>query len=147
MLYQMSQQNCIARPQFAGVQPFVHPGTMFPRYAVATGTCIINPQCMHEGVVVSLCVYVFVYHASCYMPHFASKIRCLRFFNGVFQICNVWLLLRVLCSKVLVSFADHCGLPHSLTSSQWTKEPGMAYFQHEECVQLVIASTTQLTHH
>lgn len=37
MLYQMSQQNCIARPQFAGVQPFVHPGTMFPRYAVATG--------------------------------------------------------------------------------------------------------------
>ena len=37
MLYQMSPQNCIARPQFAGVQQFMHPGTIFPRYTVTTG--------------------------------------------------------------------------------------------------------------
>ena len=41
MLYQMSPQNCIARPQYAGVQPFMHPGTVFPRYAVTAGTCTI----------------------------------------------------------------------------------------------------------
>ena len=45
MLYQMSPQSCIPRPQFAGVQQLVHPGAMFSRYAVAPGntqkhTCV-----------------------------------------------------------------------------------------------------------
>ena len=37
MLYQMSPQSCIPRPQYAGVQQLVHPGAMFSRYAVAPG--------------------------------------------------------------------------------------------------------------
>ena len=49
--------------------------------------------------------------------------------------------------KVLVSFANHCGLPCSLTSSRWTKELAVASFQRKECIQLAIAFTTQLTHH
>ena len=44
-----------------------------------------------------------------------------------------------LCSVVL---ADHRGLPRSLTSSRWTKEPAMVSYQHEECVQLAIGSIT-----
>ena len=106
---------------------------------------IINPRHMRE-VYSSLCVCVCLSVttlAATYLV-FTSKIRCLTVHYGVFQICNMWLLP---CSKVLASFADHRGLPHPLTSSRWTKAPAMASFQREECVQLVIASTTRLTHH
>ena len=74
--------------------------------------------------------------------------HCLRGFYGGFQICIMWLLLKILCSNLVVSFsADHSGLSRSIKSSQWTKGTAMASFQRKECVQLTIASTTQLTHH
>ena len=77
----------------------------------------------------------------------SSKIGRPRILYGVFQIFNVWLLLKMLCFKVLASFADHRSLPCSLTSSRWTKEPAMASFLGKEYVQLVITSITQLTHY
>ena len=85
----------------------------------------------------SVCVFVTTL-AITYLFFFTSKTMCLRVLYGVFQICNMWLLLKMLCSKVLASFTDHCGLPCPLTSSQWTKEPGMASYQCKECIQLVI---------
>ena len=52
MLYQMSPQSCIPRPQYAGVQQLVHPGAMFSRYAVAPGNT-------HKHTY-NICVYVRV---------------------------------------------------------------------------------------
>ena len=75
---------------------------------------------------------------------YTLKVRCHGVLYGAFKVFIVWLLLKTLRSKVLASFADHhC----SVTSSQWAKETAMASFQLEECVQLVIAPTTRLTHH
>ena len=58
----------------------------------------------------------------------------------------LWLLLKMLRSKVLASFADRYYLPCFLTSSCWTEETVIGSFQHEECVQLAIVPITQLTH-
>ena len=79
---------------------------------------LINPQRMCEGYggqSVYVCLSVTTLAAT-YLV-LTSKIRCLRVLYGILQICNMWLLLRMLCSKFLASFADHCSLPHSLTSS------------------------------
>ena len=65
----------------------------------------------------SVCVCLSVTTLAAIYLVFTSKIRCLRVLYGVFQICNVWLLLRILCLKVLASSADHSGLPRFLTSS------------------------------
>ena len=47
-------------------------------------------------------------------------------FYGVFKICIVCISLKMLCSKVLATFADHLCLLCYLTSSPWTKETAMA---------------------
>ena len=54
----------------------------------------------------------------------------------VLQICNVWLSLKVLLSKVMALFAYHYCLPRSLTSSRWTEETAVS---SEECVRSSIA--------
>ena len=49
----------------------------------------------------SVCVFVY-YHVGCYVPrlHFCmSKARFHGVHGGIFQICSVWLLLKMLCSK------------------------------------------------
>ena len=78
---------------------------------------IINPRHMREGYGShSVCVCLSVTMLAATHLVFTSKVRCLRVPYGIFQICNVWLLLKMLCSKVLASFADHCSLPCSLMS-------------------------------
>ena len=68
----------------------------------------------HQGYGSCVCVFV-CYHTSCYIPHFYVENRVI---GGNFQIFKMWLLLRMLCSIVLASFADHRGLPRSLMSSR-----------------------------
>ena len=71
--------------------------------------------------VVVICVCVSVcYRNSCYIP-------CLYVEDKVpLGFCIVWLLLKMLCSKVLATFADHLCLLCFLTSSRWTKGTAMA---------------------
>ena len=57
----------------------------------------------------------------------------------------MWLSLKMLHSKVLVSFSDHNCLSRFLTSSLWTEKTAMASFQqdyHYICVDLAIAPKT-----
>ena len=77
---------------------------------------------------VSVCVSS--YHAktaTCLI--YTLKVRC-QTFCADFSVCIVWILSKMLCSKVL-TFADHLCLLHFLTSSQWTKETDMASFQED----------------
>ena len=90
--------------------------------------------------VVSLCVCLSVTTLT------ATYIVCkaeVRYHNmvlyGVLQICNVWLSLKTLLSKVMALFAYHCCLPRSLTSSPWTEEIAVSSFLDEECIRSSIA--------
>ena len=66
----------------------------------------VNPRRMHKGYGSrSLCVCAYLVYT--------LKVRCHRVLYGVFKVFIVWLSLKMLCSKVLVSFADH-HLPPSL---------------------------------
>jgi hypothetical protein len=47
------------------------------------------------------------------------------------------LLLKMLYSRVVASFADHRSLSRSLASSQWTKETAFCFFQLEEILCMV----------
>ena len=107
---------------------------------------------MQEGygsrsVCVCVCICLSVTTLAAAYLVYTLKARCHRIFYGVFKVFVVWLSLKTLCSKVLVSFADHHCLLYSVTSSQWTKETALAYFQLEECVQLMTAPITRLTCH
>ena len=113
---------------------------------------LINPRHMCRKVVVvilSMCVSV------CLLPRWnllhTSFVRRKQGVIGFFTVFSrffvVWLLLKMLRSKVLASFADRHCLSRFLMSSRWTEETAIASFQCEECIQLAIASTTQLTHH
>ena len=62
---------------------------------------------------------------------YTLKIWCRMVLYGVFKIFVVWLLLKMLCSKVLESFADHNHLSHFLMSSLWIEEIMMASFQQD----------------
>ena len=55
----------------------------------------------------------------------------LRFVYSALDVCIVWISLKMLCSEVLATFADHHGLLSFLTSSQWTIETTMASFQED----------------
>ena len=71
---------------------------------------VINPRCMLRRVTVVVCVCVckclsVTMLAATYLV-FTSKMRRLRVLYGVFPIFNLWILLKMLCSKVLVSFTD-----------------------------------------
>ena len=97
----------------------------------------VNPLCMHEGYgsrSVCVCVSVALLAAS-YIPHLYVKSKVT---YGAFKICTVWLSLTMLHLRVLASFAGHHCLPHSRTTSQWTKDIAIASFQHEECAYLII---------
>ena len=74
------------------------------------------------------------------------KTRCHRVLYGVFKIFVAWLSLKTFCSS-LASFAGHCHLPCSPTTSQRTKETAITSFQCEECACLAIAPIIRPTHH
>ena len=72
---------------------------------------ITNPWRMREGYSsqsVCVCVCLSVTTLAATYLVFTSKIRCLRVLHVVFQICNVWLLLRMLCFK---SYGLFCSPP------------------------------------
>ena len=58
-----------------------------------------------------VCLSDTILAATCLI--YKSKIRCHRILYDLFKICTVWPLLKMLCSKVLVSFAVHYCLPRS----------------------------------
>ena len=63
---------------------------------------------------VSIC-----YHKISYLPAlFMSKTRCCRILDSVLS----WVSLKMLCSIILVSFAGHRHLPHSLQNFRWTRD-------------------------
>ena len=73
-------------------------------HSLFSSSLVINPQRMREGygsqsVCVCVCVYLSVTTLTATHLIFTSIVRCLRVLYGVFQICNVWLLLKILCSK------------------------------------------------
>lgn len=77
---------------------------------------------------------VYVCLCSCLLAAtYFIEILCHGVLYGIFQICNMF-LLKMLRSKVLVSFADQCCLPHSLISTRWTNETAVAFFQLKGCV-------------
>ena len=119
-------------------------------HSLFSSSLVINPRCMREGYgsqSVCVCVCLSVTTLTATYLIFTSIVRCLRVLYGVFQICSVWLLLKILLFKSSLSFADHRSLPRSLTSYQSTKESAMASFQYKECIQLAITSTTRLTNY
>ena len=71
-----------------------------------------------------ICLLFVCYHATA-IPHLYVKNESS---YGIFQICNVWLSLEMLCSKVLVPFAHHCCLPNKYFIFETT----VASFQRKE---------------
>ena len=95
---------------------------------------------MHEGygshsvyvcVCVCVCVYLSVTAKSATYLVCTSKLQCHRVLYGVFKVFVVSLSPKMLCSKVLTSFAEHNCLSRFLMSSPWTKETTMASFQQD----------------
>ena len=69
---------------------------------------VVNPRRMREGygsrsvcvcVCVSLCVSVTALAAT-YLVY-KSQVRCYKVPYGVVNVCIVWILLKMLCSKVM----------------------------------------------
>ena len=92
---------------------------------------LVNPRRMREGygswfvcvcvyVCVCVCVYLSVTALTATYIILKSKVRYHRDLHGVLNICNVWLPLKALYSKVMASFTYHGCLLRSLTSSQQT---------------------------
>ena len=84
---------------------------------------IIHPQCMHAGYGSrSVCLSVTMLAAT-YLVY-TSKTRCHKDLYGIkfFKGYTIWLLLKILRSKVLVSFTGHhclhCALPKQ-KRQQW----------------------------
>ena len=78
--------------------------------ACARGTVVTLCVC------VCVCVYLSVTALTATYIILKSKVRYQRGLHGVLNICNVWLSLKTLCSKVMASFAYHGCLPRSLHS-------------------------------
>ena len=97
---------------------------------------IIKPwrACAAGIVVVSLCVCLSVTALTATYLVCKAKVRYHMVLYGVLQICNVWLSLKTLLSKVMALFAYHYCLPCSLTSSRWTEETALSSFLDEKCV-------------
>ena len=55
-----------------------------------------------------------------------QKQGVIEFFVVFSKVFVMWLSLKMLRSRVLASFAGHCGLPCSLVSFRWTNEIAMA---------------------
>ena len=86
--------------------------------ACARGTVV--SLCVCVCVCMCMCVYLSVTTLTAAYIILKSKVRYHRGLHGVLNICNVWLSLKTLCSKVMASFTYHGCLPHSLTSSRRT---------------------------
>ena len=72
---------------------------------------------------------------------YASK-KCRRVLCDVFKVLVVWLLLKMLRSTVLVSFAGHTDfltLQRPLDRKKWTVT---TCFQHKECICLATVPRT-----
>ena len=91
-------------------------------------------------IVLSVCVSTTELAAS-YLVHLL-KVGCHSAFCTDLNICIVWISLKTLCSKGLVTFNDNLCLLHFLTSSRWTKVIVVAPFQKDQCVGLLIALVT-----
>ena len=91
-----------------------------------------------------MCVCI-CYHASSYTPHLYIENEMS--WPGFFTRFETWLLLKKLCLKVLVSSADHCFLPRSLTTHPMDNETAVTSFQSKQCVQLAVVPTAWLSHH
>ena len=74
--------------------------------------------CMHTIMCVCMHMSAFSYcHEICYMLHlymYIEENRCRWILYGIFNVFVMWLSLKMLCSKVLVSFASH----HYFSASQ-----------------------------
>ena len=89
---------------------------------------VINPQRMRSKGYSSqfVCVCVSVTTLTATYLVYKAKVRYHRVLYGVLQICNVWISLKTLCSKVMALFAYHrC----SLKSSRWTEETAVVLFK------------------
>ena len=72
---------------------------------------VINPRRMREGygsrVCVSVCLcIVFPALAATYLVY-RCQVRCYRVPYGVTNVCIVWILLKLLCSRDMALFACH----------------------------------------
>ena len=77
-----------------------------PRRACTVGV-IIEVVCV--CVCVCVCLSVIMLTATYHI--YTSQVRCHRVVYGVFKTLVMWLLLKTLCSTVLVWFSDHHCLP------------------------------------
>ena len=68
------------------------------------------------------------YQSSCCIPHFWVETEVSLGFSLRFLQMKCVDFLKMFCSKVMVTFADHLGLLHFLTDSRCTKETMMASF-------------------
>ena len=84
-----------------------------------------------------VCLFV-CYHANCYISHYKSKMRYHRVLCGVFKIYTVWILLKMLGSKVL---AYH----RWQTSSRRTGGTAMDSLLDRKCARSSTAVTQLLT--
>ena len=102
--------------------------TMFPiHWWVTVILCVwlsLTPRRLGTRLCMTLCLSVTTLAATYLI--YTSQVRCHRVVYGVFKILVVWLLLKMLCSKVLVWFSDHHCLPGfsvmMMTSSWCTRE-------------------------
>ena len=76
-----------------------------------------------------VCVCPSITRKSAAYLRFMWQTKFYTIFNGVFNILTAWVSLKMLCSRVLASFAGNCRLPRSLASFRWTNETAMASFQ------------------
>ena len=74
--------------------------------------------CTAGVTVVSLCVCWSVSALTATYLIRKGKVRYHMVLYSVLQICNMWLSLKTLLSKVMALFAYHYCLPRSLTSAQ-----------------------------
>ena len=96
----------------------------------------INTRCACAAGVTVVSLYVCLSVTTLTATYLVrkAKVRYHMVLYGVLQICNVWLLLKTLLSKVMALFAYYYCLPRSLASSRWTEETAVSSFLDEECV-------------
>ena len=81
---------------------------------VAQSRVVINPRRMHEGYYsrsVCLSAYLSINLLTATYLVCESQAWCYKILYGVLSACIVWILLKMLCSPVLSTFARDCYLP------------------------------------
>ena len=79
---------------------------------ITLGACTVG----HKVTVVILSVYLSVTTKSAAYLVYTLKMRCQRILYGVFYVFTMWLSLKTLHTRVLVSSAGHGHLPRSLVN-------------------------------